>query len=244
MTTRNSLLFRIVIAASLLTAGRLAAQQAPAKPEHGHHEDSEQSPQLENDAVKSMTPGHAHHGVHIKLTEPRPQTPQDLARAEALVQTLQKSLENYKDYRVAIADGFRPFLPQLSLPEHHFTNYWLGFEAAFRFDPAQPTSLLYKKVAGGWELVGAMYTAPRTASEDQLNQRVPLSVARWHAHVNICLPQRGQGTTTDWTKFGPAGSITTPEACSEAGGRFVPQLFGWMVHVYPWEKSLEKVWRH
>jgi hypothetical protein len=244
MTTRS----RIALAAisvSLLTTGSLAAQQAPAKHEHDHADHAEQPPpQVEHDLVSSMTPGHAHHGPHIKLTEPRPVTPEDQARAEAIVGTFREALEKYKDYRAAIAAGYQPFLPKLPLPEHHFTNYWIGFEAAFHFDPARPTSLLYKKVAGGWELLGAMYTAPKNSTEAELNQRAPLSVARWHAHINVCLPQPGQGATADWTNFGPRGSITTPEACAQAGGRFVPQLFGWMLHVYPWEKSPEKIWGH
>ena len=28
-------------------------------------------------------------------------------------------------------------------------------------------------------------------SEDQLSERVPLSVAQWHAHVNLCFPPEG-----------------------------------------------------
>lgn len=188
--------------------------------------------------------GHEHHSVHLRMTQARQTTPEDQQRAEEIVKTLRQTLEKYKDYRVAIGDGYQPFLPDLPLPEHHFTNYRLGAQAAFWFDPAKPTSLLYKRTADGWELVGAMYTAPRNAGEDQLDKRVPLSVARWHAHVNICLPQAGQGATADWTKFGPQGSIVTEDACQEAGGRWIPQLFGWMVHVYPWEKSPEKVWSH
>jgi len=248
MTTRSRILLATAISVLLLIASKLAPQQAPAKHEHP----STSAPgapnrvegQVEHDLVSSMTPGHAHHGPHIKLTEVRPLTPEDQARAEAIVGTLRETLDKYKDYRAAIAAGYQPFLSKLPLPEHHFTNYWIGFEAAFRFDPARPTSLLYKKVAGGWELLGAMYTAPKKATEAELNQRAPLSVARWHAHINVCLPQPGQGATADWTKFGPRGSITTSEACGEADGRFVPQLFGWMLHVYPWEKSREKIWGH
>jgi len=87
-----------------------------------------------------------------------------------------------------------------------------------------------------------MYTAPADATEIDLDARVPLSVARWHAHINICLPRRGDAANADWKKFGPDGSIATAEACTAAGGRFFPQLFGWMVHVYPFEKTLEKIW--
>jgi len=37
------------------------------------------------------------------------------------------------------------------------------------------------------------------------------------------------------------GSIATEEACDAANGRFQPVIFGWMVHVYPYEDSLDKV---
>jgi hypothetical protein len=40
---------------------------------------------------------------------------------------------------------------------YHFINYKHGIEAAFHFDPAAPTPLLYTKTAdGGFKLVGAM----------------------------------------------------------------------------------------
>ena len=43
-------------------------------------------------------------------------------------------------------------------------------------------------------------------------------------------------------KRGLTGSIVTKEACSEAGGTFYPVIFGWMVHVYPFEDTREKIW--
>jgi len=78
-----------------------------------------------------------------------------------------------------------------------------------------------------------MYTAPRTATLDQRNERVPLSIARWHEHLNLCMPRRGADVTANWRQFGLNGSIATEEACTQAGGRFFPQIFSWMVHVYP-----------
>ena len=82
---------------------------------------------------------------------------------------------------------------------------------------------------------------PRTDTLDQLNERVPLSMARWHAHINLCLPQRGGAAHMDLAKFGLSGSIATAQACMEAGGRFFPQIFGWMVHVYPFEPP-NQIW--
>ncbi len=87
-----------------------------------------------------------------------------------------------------------------------------------------------------------MYTAPKSATLDQLNERVPLSVTRWHAHTNVCMPKSRQNAQVDRKRLDLSGSIATPEACAEAGGRFFPQVLGWMVHVYPFETSDDKVW--
>src|SRR6266404_2766046 len=171
------------------------------------------------------------------------QSQEDTARANEIVSQLRSGIEKYKDYHVALNDGYKIFLPNLPQPEYHFTNYWNGFLESFSFDPARPTSLLYKKTSDGYELVGAMYTMPKRATEEQLNARVPLSVATWHLHTNLCMPQKGQLRNADWKKFGLRGSIGTQEACDAANGRFQPVIFGWMVHVYvyPYEDSLDKV---
>ena len=136
---------------------------------------------------------------HMFMTDLRPHNAADEKRAAQIVEELRTSIVKYKDYNVALADGFRIFMPNLPQPIYHFTNYGYGYEAEFHFDPQKPTSLLYKKVGDGYELVGAMYTAPKSSTDDQLNERVPLSVARWHEHVNICLPQRGTPLlNVDW----------------------------------------------
>ena len=193
-------------------------------------------------AVHDMTSGRMDaHSLHMHMTAMRPQTPADAARANEIVSQLRSGIEKYKDYHVALDDGYKIFLANLPQPEYHFTKYVNGFLEAFTFDPARPTSLLYKKTAEGYELVGAMYTMPKRATEEQLNKRVPLSVAVWHLHTNLCMPQKGQLRNADMTKFGLRGAIATQEACDAAGGRFHPVIFGWMVHVYPYEDSLDKV---
>lgn len=196
----------------------------------------------EKAAVHDMTPGHHDtHSLHMTMTAMRPQTSEDVQRANEIVSQLRAGIEKYKDYHAALDDGFKIFLPNVPLPEYHFTSYRNGFLEAFTFDPARPTSLLYKKTATGYELAGAMYTMPKRASEDQLNARVPVSVAMWHLHTNLCMPPRDQRSAADWTKFGLQGSIASRDACDAAGGRFQPSIFGWMVHVYPYEDSLDKI---
>lgn len=90
-----------------------------------------------------------------------------------------KAIEPYRDYHKAPEDGVRIFLPNVPQPIYHFTKPEYGREALTHFDPRKPTSLLYKKTPdGGYKLVGAMYTDRVTATEDELNERIPLSVAR------------------------------------------------------------------
>jgi hypothetical protein len=220
-----------------------AAQQAPP-PQSGDIAgmDMDAAKASEKPAVKDMTPGnHDAHSLHMYMTSMCPQTPEDVQRANELVAQLRAGIEKYKDYHVALNDGFKIFLPNIPQREYHFTNYRNGFLEAFTFDPARPTSLLYKKTATGYELVGAMYTMPKRATEDQLNARVPLSVAMWHLHTNLCIPPRGEFRAADWTQFGLHGSIATQDACDAAGGRFHPVVFGWMVHVYPYEDGLDNI---
>jgi len=212
--------------------------------EHGSMPGMEMDDAKANEAraVHDMTRGHMDaHNLHLHMTAMRPQTPEDLARASETAAQLRSGIEKYKDYHVALNEGYKIFLPNLPQPEYHFTNYWNGFLEAFTFDPARPTSLLYRKTATGYELVGAMYTMPKRVAEDQLDARVPLSVAMWHLHTNLCMPPKDQLRSADWTRFGLRGSIATQQACRAAGGRFRPSIFGWMVHVYPYEDSLEKV---
>jgi len=226
------------------------SQQASSSQPQAHAMDHSSMPGMDTDdakaneahAVHDMTRGQMDgHNFHMHMTGMRPQIPQDVQRANEIVTQLRSGIEKYKDYHVALNDGYKIFLPNLAQPEYHFTNYWNGFLEAFNFDPARPTSLLYKKTADGYELVGAMYTMPKRATEEQLDARVPLSVAMWHLHTNLCMPPKDQRRGADWNKFGLRGSIATQEACDAAGGRFSPVIFGWMVHVYPYEDSLDKV---
>jgi predicted secreted protein len=182
---------------------------------------------------------------HMHLTALRPIEAGDKARADAIVAAARQAMEPYKDYRKALADGYRIFLPNIKQPQYHFTSYANAREAQWRFDPLKPTSLLYKKNPdGSYTLVGAMYTDRLPATENELNQRIPLSVARWHQHVNFCKAPQGEpaGYFGPNAKFGLMGSIHTSQACEAAGGVFIPHVFGWMVHVYPYETDPAKVW--
>jgi hypothetical protein len=261
LVTKAGILFGALFLVSVLLAA-IPGHRAPAPQSQGSQQpsgsqsedsrtmDHSKMPGMEMDdakaneahAVHDMTPGHMDaHSLHMHMTAMRTPTPEDSARAKEVVAQLRTGLEKYKDYHVALNEGYKIFLPNVPQPEYHFTNYYNGFLEAFSFDASRPTSLLYKKTSDGYELVGAMYTMPKRATEEQLNARVPLSVAMWHLHTNLCMPPRDPLGKADMTKFGLKGSIATQEACDAAGGRFHPVIFGWMVHVYPYEDSVNKV---
>jgi hypothetical protein len=175
---------------------------------------------------------------HMSMTPTWPLAAGDSARARALVNQVRSSLAKYKDVKVAEADGFKEFLPNVRNQQvYHFTSWRHAVAARFSFDPAAPTALLYQHdSAGAWTLVGVMYTESPGASLNELNRRVPLSIAHWHEHVNWCLPPRDdlsrwRDSSGGKPVFGPLGPIATKAACDGAGGRFLPRVFGWMVHV-------------
>jgi hypothetical protein len=193
--------------------------------------------------------GHMDMGPHMKMTELRKPQPGDAERAQKVVDAARQVAEKYVDYHTALSDGFEIFLPNVPQKIYHFTNYRYGREAFWHFNPDHPTSLLYEKNGSDYKLVGVMYTAPKRLTEDELDQRIPLSVAQWHEHVNFCrapasmsLSEKMEKSLGPNAQFGFKGSINTKEACDAAGGTFLPVVFNWMVHVYPFEKDQAAIW--
>ena len=177
---------------------------------------------------------------HLRLTPLRAPALGDSARAAQILATMRSELARYSDVRVAQADGFRQYIPAGGAPVQHFTKLRWAFRSRNGLDPARPTSLLYERVAdGSLRLVGAMFTAPPNTSEAELDERLPLSMTRWHQHINWCLPggslaearRRWRETKDGKPVFGPKSPIATEAACQAVGGRFRPRLLGWMVHV-------------
>ena len=235
----------LIAVALLLPCVSLAQNQAAGPsdmPMTGHDMSS-----MDGDAahaMHSMENRHMDMGAHMKMTALRQPKAGDEERANQVAAAARKAAEHYLDYKTALAEGYKIFLPNVPQQQYHFTNYRYGFKAAFEFDPDHPTSLLYEKHGDDYKLVGVMYTARRNATEDDLDKRIPLSVAQWHAHVKMCMPpeDRKREVWGPHPKFGLNGSITTKFECDAEGGKFIPQIFGWMVHVYPFEQKPEDIW--
>jgi hypothetical protein len=244
-------------------AGHAAGQTAASKPpaDAGTTEAEATAHRHENGMVGAVDASMSNHGdhehggtnaaLHMELSPTRTPTRVDSLRAERVLVELRRAASKYRDTAVAVADGYQMFMPNVKNQRvYHFTNYRRAFAEAFRFDATKPTSLLYRRGASGrLELLGAMYTAPKRVSVKHLNERVPLSIARWHKHINWCVP--GRGERERWLErrdgqpvFGPQSPIATREKCEQVGGRFLPSIFGWMVHVNAFADDPKAVWEH
>ena len=227
----KSATFSLPLLASCLLGAPLAAQ-------HEHHGHPADSAGMIGAADASMNgPMSDAAKRHLVMSPMRAATREDSARARDVAKQLKTALAKYADTSAAVADGYRMFAPQLKRQRvYHFTNYRHAFMEGFRFDPAKPTSILYRRGANGQlELLGAMYTAPKRWQADKLDERVPLSIAMWHRHVNWCVPRPRQGER--WLEradgkpvFGPESPIVTREACQKVGGLFFANPMGWMIH--------------
>lgn len=232
MKRRTALLLYVLVAACHRGGARPGDDPDMAAPEQ--HPDEHAAMAAEHAMAGTVS----NEDLHLRLTPLRAATHSDSTRAAEILVVMRRELVKYRDVRVAEADGFRQFLPGTAAPIQHFTKLRWALQARNGLDPARPTSLLYERTAdSGLTLVGAMFTAPPQTSDDELDARLPLSVVRWHEHINWCLPplaeaRRRWGETKDGQPvFGPKSPIATREACDAVGGRFQPRLFGWMVHV-------------
>jgi hypothetical protein len=181
---------------------------------------------------------------HMCITPMRLKQPGDEAKAKAVVAQVRATIEKYKDYKKALADGYVQANPTVDQPQFHFNNNANAKLADSEFDPARPTSLLYFQTpTQKFRLEGVMFTARPNATEDELNARIPLSVARWHKHTNFC--GAPENKVKEYfgknPKFGMFGSIHTKEACDAEGGIFLPVIFTWMIHVFPYEDNFKNV---
>jgi hypothetical protein len=246
----KTLLTFIGLAAALCFAQKNSPQDLKGMnmPGHDMSQMATHDPGTDSDAsmpaMHSMEGHHMDMGPHMKMTALRPPQPGDAEKAQKVAEIARGVMEKYKDYHTALSDNFVIFHPEVPQKQYHFTNYRYAFEAARVFNPEHPTSLLYDKNGDGYRLVGVMYTAPKRFTEDDLNQRIPLSIAQWHEHVNFCRAPEGRRleALASNPKFGLRGSIITKEECDAAGGEFLPIIFNWMVHLYPLEKTSEQMW--
>jgi len=180
---------------------------------------------------------------HTQLSASRMSvTPERQAHIQRLITYLRGTLPRYRSLERAIADGYRPEGPDVPVGAFkHFINY-ANLRANWQhLDPDKPMALLYRRTPTGYDLAGVMFTAPIDTTMEELDQRIPLAYGHWHSHRNVCQPKSEAPLTRAQSRaFGFSGSINTAAACAAAGGVFLDNVFGWMVHVYPFENDVAK----
>jgi len=246
----KTLLAVLCLAGALCFAQQNSPQDMKGMSMPGHNmsqmsaQDSKEDTDASVHAMHSMEGHHMDMGPHMRMTALRTPQPGDAEKAQKVVEVARGVMEKYKDYHVALDEHFEIFHPEVPQKVYHFTNLRNAWEARSSFNPDHPTSLLYEKDGDGYHLAGLMYTAPKRFTEDDLNQRIPLSIAQWHEHVNFCRAPAGRRLEAlgPHPKFGLRGSITTKKECDAAGGEFLPIVFNWMVHLYPLEKDSAQIW--
>jgi hypothetical protein len=229
------LLWTLVIASPLMAS----AQQDSSKESGGSMAGMDMSGDMKDMGLSmEMMAG------HMYVTPLRPKLPGDDEKVKALVAQVRASIERYRDYKKALEDGYVIGNPKVDEPQFHFVKEANVLDSEHHFDPTKPSALLYFQTpTQRYKLEGVMFTVPPTASEDELNERIPLSIVRWHKHVNFCAApaDKVKEYLGKHPKFGMFGSIKTAEACKAAGGTFYPVMFTWMVHVFPFESDLKDV---
>jgi hypothetical protein len=182
-------------ALGLLLAGQAQNLQPSVTEVNMSSHDMHEMPGMSDDgsahAMHAMEDHAMDMGPHMRMTPMRDPQPGDQAKADQVVQAARKVAAKYQDYKAALADGFKIFLPELPQKQYHFTNYWYGFETRRHFNPEHPTSLLYEKHGEGYKLIGVMYTAPK-ATRGRVEFPHPVecgAVARTREHVHS---SRGQ----------------------------------------------------
>ena len=246
---RRGSVARLALVTAVCLSAPAVAQSTGA---HAHGSHGPHGPRAANDKATDAGASHAAHEAmggpmaanpHLRMSPLRVATPADSARADRIVVEARRALARYKDVRVARREGYRIFAPNVPQSVYHFNQSAAEIRAEFTFDVTKPTSLLYRQDEdGSFSLVGAMYTAPKDASWQELDARVPLGIARWHLHTNMCVPRlvelsRWREFDNGKPVFGPASPIATREACDAVDGRFLPVVFNWMVHVNMFEQD-------
>lgn len=179
------------------------------------------SPPPSTEDMGSMEDGHD----HMAYIAPRPGTAADTARALDVVHRLRAAIGRYATPASAESAGYL-VRAMAGMQDRHMMHMSRPKSLAGigTFDPSTPQSLVYRRdESGQFRLAGAMFVAPRGITEDELDARVPLSVAHWHRHVDVCRGPKGEMAPRyhQWL---------TLADCEKAGGRWRPASH-YMIHV-------------
>ena len=145
-------------------------------------------PHAAGDGAGAQGAGHHDHGDFLAraqagvIMRPAGPAPTDAQRRAAadLAERTTWAVQRYRDYRVALADGYRATGP-LRGNAVHFSSKARGDDGRI-LDPDAPETLVYAAGNGRILLLGVMYQMPRAGVP---GPAVGGSATRWHTH-NVC----------------------------------------------------------
>jgi len=88
------------------------------KPDHS----MENMPGMHMEGMEDMGPSMAAMAGHMTMTSLRVKQPGDEEKVKAVVAQVKATIERYKDYRKALADGYVIANPKVNQPQFHFNN--------------------------------------------------------------------------------------------------------------------------
>ena len=111
-------------------------------------------------------------------------TPEQEARATALIEGSLKDLPKYADTAAAVADGYAS-IGDAGTGSEHYIKLSLIEDNDF-LDPAHPESLVYNVDGDKRTLAGAMYIASARPTDDPSLLSFAGPLMQWHNHGNLC----------------------------------------------------------
>ncbi|MGH7863713.1 MAG: hypothetical protein ACREQB_01890 [Candidatus Binataceae bacterium] len=125
------------------------------------------------------------------MTKLGPPMEGDRERARKIIAEVRERIMPFADYHNALEQGFTIYLPKLPQSEYHFFGMVppaVHFQAGRH--PLALTALMYAPAeSSGYRLAGAMIRANADTPLPKLDQIAPMSIGRWHRHINVCLPR-------------------------------------------------------
>ena len=113
-------------------------------------------------------------------------TPEQAARATALIQNAKRDLPKYADTSAAYADGYRSIGDGLTGFEHWIKQELINGDD-FLLDTTAPESLVYSVKSGVRTLVSAMFIAKDGILLTDTNLvNYAGGLMQWHVHTNLC----------------------------------------------------------
>ena len=118
-------MFRPLRSTLLLVAPFLIANPASAQHSHDHSDSSAHHSTIGVNVGVVTDWRSVAMAKHMAYSTARPLTQADSVRAANVINELRQAIAKYQDVKVAEADGYKMFAPQLkNQPQYHFTKGW------------------------------------------------------------------------------------------------------------------------